>query len=135
MPEAPIRCTLVSPERPLFDGQVDSVVVPGVEGEIGILRRHAPLIGALGPGTVRLTIGDTVERYAIRGGFVHVKKDVVTLLVTDAVKVTDANRAAIQAELDAVLEALRHPASAEEYEELLQRRRWCEVRLSISPAS
>jgi len=131
MSDRHLRCTVVSPERPLFEGTVDKVVVPGVEGELGIFPRHAPLIAALGPGTMRLTSGGTVERFAIRGGFVHVKADVVTLLVTDAVRVADANRASVQQELDAVIEALRSPKSTEEFEELLQRRRWCEVRLRV----
>ena len=132
---AGIRCVVVSPERPLFDGSVDHLVVPGSTGEIGIFPRHAPLIGALGPGVVRLHQSGTIERYAIRGGFVHVKKDVVTLLVADAVKVTDTNRDAVLAELESVIAALRRPTSVGEYEELLQRRRWCEVRLGLMDAS
>lgn len=131
MTDRPIHCTVVSPERPLFDGYVDHLVVPGSEGELGFYPRHAPLIGALGPGLVRLHMGEKIERYAIRGGFVHVKKDVVTLLVTDAIKVTDTDIDAVQAELDAVLAALRSPGSAEEYAELQQRRRWCEVRKAL----
>ena len=123
-----IHCTVVSPERPLFDGTVDHLIVPGSQGELGIYPRHAPLIGALGPGVVRLHQGATIERYAIRDGFVHVKKDVVTLVVSDAVKVTDSDIAAVESELAAVIEALRSPKSAEEFEELQQRRRWCEVR-------
>ena len=123
-----IRCTVVSPERSLFDGGVDHLVAPGVAGELGIYPRHAPLIGALGPGVVRLTSGGNVERYAIRGGFVHVKKDVVTLLVTDAMKPSDVDASKLEAETQAVLEALQHPRSAEEFDELLVQRRWCEVR-------
>ena len=69
--DRPIHCTVVSPERPLFDGDVDHLVVPGSQGELGIYPRHAPLIGALGPGVVRLHQGATIERYAIRDGFVH----------------------------------------------------------------
>jgi F-type H+-transporting ATPase subunit epsilon len=123
-----IRCTVVSPERPLFDGAVDHVVAPGVAGELGIFPRHAPLIGALGPGIVRLHKGGIVERFAIRGGFLHVKKNVVTLLVTDAVKPADVDGDKLEAEYQAVLEALQHPRSAEEFDELLVQRRWCEVR-------
>jgi F-type H+-transporting ATPase subunit epsilon len=126
-----IHCTVVSPERPLFEGTVDRLVVPGSEGEMGIYPRHAPLIGSLGPGVVRLHQGATTEQFAIRGGFVHVKKDVVTLLVTDAVKSADIDRMKLESEQASVLEALRHPRSAEEYAELLTQRRWCEVRLTL----
>lgn len=128
MADGAIRCTVVSPERPLFEGGVDHVVAPGAAGELGIYPRHAPLIGALGPGVVRLHRGGNVERLAIRGGFVHVKKDVVTLLVTDAVKPADVDAKKLEAEHQAVLEALQHPRSSEEFDELLVQRRWCEVR-------
>jgi F-type H+-transporting ATPase subunit epsilon len=126
-----IRCTVVSPERPLFDGDVESVVVPGSEGELGILPRHAPLIGALGPGVVRLHGKNGVERFGIRGGFMLVKKNVVTLLVTDAVKPADIDRAKLESETESVRESLHHPRSEEEFQELLVQRRWCEVRAAL----
>ena len=130
MADGAIRCTVVSPERPLFEGTVDHVVAPGVAGELGIFPRHAPLIGALGPGIVRLHKGGNVERFAVRGGFLLVKKNVVTLLVTDAMKPSDVDGSKLEAEHTAVLEALQHPRSPEEFEELLVQRRWCEVRRS-----
>ena len=127
-----IRCTVVSPERQLFDGEVDHLVVPGTEGELGVFPRHAAMIAALGPGVVRLTTtAGGSERFAVRGGFLHVKKDVATLLVTDTVKPSDLDRAKLDAEYESVLEALRHPRSEEEFAELLVQRRWCEVRLSL----
>jgi F-type H+-transporting ATPase subunit epsilon len=129
--DRPIRCTVVSPERPLFDGTVDRLVVPGAEGELGIYPRHAPLIASLGPGVVRLHSGATADRFGIRGGFLHVKRNVVTLLVADAVKPADVDAGKLDAEEEAVLEALRHPRSAEEYAELLTQRRWCDVRRAL----
>lgn len=135
MSDAPIKCTVVSPERPLFDGFVRHAVVPGSEGELGIFPHHAPLIGSLGPGLVRLHTGtgstESIERFAIRGGFIHVKKDVITLLVTDAVRPSDVDPAKVEGEHASVLESLRHPRSAEEYDELRRQRRWCEVRLAL----
>jgi F-type H+-transporting ATPase subunit epsilon len=110
---------------------VDHLVVPGSQGELGVYPRHAPLIGALGPGVVRLHSGQSVDRFGIRGGFVHVKKDMVTLLVTDAVKPADIDASVLESEEQAVLESLRHPRSAEEYAELLTQRRWCEVRRAL----
>lgn len=128
MADGSLRCTVVSPERALFEGGVSHVVAPGVAGELGIYPRHAPLIGALGPGVVRLHTGGNIERFAIRGGFLLVKKDVVTLLVTDAMKPSDVDGSKLEAEEQAVREALQHPRSTEEFEELLVQRRWCEVR-------
>ena len=131
MSDGAIRCTVVSPERPLYEGNVESVVVPGSEGELGILPRHAPLIAALGPGLVRLHAKGADERFGIRGGFMLVKKNVVTLLVTDAVKPADIDRAKVEAEREAVVEQLQHPRSEEEFEELQRSRRWCDVRLAL----
>ena len=130
-----VHCTIVSPERPLFEGTAQRVIVPGVDGEIGILPLDAALIGALGPGVVRVHLGPEdggkLETLAIRGGFVHVKDDVVTLLVTDAVQPQDVDREKLRADLDATLEALQHPGTDEEFQELLTLRRWCEVRLAL----
>jgi F-type H+-transporting ATPase subunit epsilon len=105
--------------------------VPGTVGELGIYPRHAPLIASLAPGVVRLHAGATVERFGIRGGFLHVKKDVVTLLIADAVKPSDLDPAKLEAEEAAVLESLRHPRSEEEFQELLTQRKWCEVRRAL----
>lgn len=126
-----LRCTVVSPERPLFEGAAGHVVVPGVLGELAVYPRHAPLIGALGPGLVRVVGAGVRDEFAVRGGFLHVKKDVVTILVTDAVRKEDVKRAEVESERAAVVEALQHPRSDDEYEELVLRRRWCDVRLAF----
>jgi F-type H+-transporting ATPase subunit epsilon len=126
-----IRCTVVSPERPLFDGDVDHLVVPGSEGELGVYPRHAPLIASLGPGVVRLHAKDHVERFGIRGGFLLVKKNVATLLVADAVKPADIDRSKLESEAESVRESLHHPRSEEEFQDLLVTRRWCEVRAAL----
>lgn len=132
---APIRCTVVSPERPLFDGGAEKVVVPGTRGQIGILPRHAALIAKLEPGVIRIhrpaDEGGAVSKMAIAGGFVQVLHNVVTLLVTDAVVAEDVDKGAREAELSDVIEKLHHPASDTEYRELLLRRRGLNAQLSL----
>ena len=132
---APIRCTVVSPERPLFEGGADKVVVPGTKGEIGVLPRHAPLIAKLEPGVIRVhapaSEGGRTMKMAVSGGFVQVVGNVVTLLVTDAVTADDVDRAATQGRLDEVLERLQHPRSDEDYRELLMLRRSLTAQLSL----
>jgi F-type H+-transporting ATPase subunit epsilon len=126
-----ITCRVVSPERPLFEGEVDRLVAPGSMGELGIYPLHAPLISKLGPGVLRLHIGNQVRRMAVRGGFLEVKDDDVTMLVTKAVIPEDVDRATVERDLAETIEALQHPESGERYTELLEQRRWLEVCLRM----
>lgn len=132
---APIRCTVVAPERPLFEGGADRVVVPGTKGELGVHPRHASLIAKLEPGVVRIhrpsSEGGGVEKFAVGGGFLQVRKNVVTLLVTDAVKREDVDEKATRAELEKVLEELRHPPSDERFRDLLVARRRLRAQLTL----
>ena len=132
---APIRCTVVSPERPLFDGGAEMVVVPGTRGQIGVLPRHASLIAKLEPGVIRIhrpaEEGGAVSKMAVTGGFVQVHGNVVTLLVTDAVVAEDVDAAALRVQLDDVLSKLQHPASDDDYRHLLTRRRELTAQLSL----
>jgi F-type H+-transporting ATPase subunit epsilon len=75
-----LHVVVISPERTVFDGQADGVVAPAWDGEIGILRGHAPLMAVLGSGEMRVTRGATVERFHVEGGFLQVANDVVTVL-------------------------------------------------------
>ena len=72
---------LVSPERILFSGEADMVVCRTYDGEIAFLTGHAPFLGALGIGIVRIhQAGGEVVRAAVHGGFVQVKDDKVIVL-------------------------------------------------------
>jgi F-type H+-transporting ATPase subunit epsilon len=76
----PLRLEIVSPERRAFTDDVDSVVVPGVEGQLGILPNHTPLISALGTGELRIKQGGTEQSMLISGGFVEVRSDKVVIM-------------------------------------------------------
>jgi len=132
---APLRCTVVSPERPLFEGGAEHVVVPGTKGLLGIYPRHASMIAKLEPGIVRIhrpsSEGGATEKFAIGGGFLQVRKDVVTLLVTDAQRREDVDAGAARDELMRVIEELQHPSSDERYLDLLQSRRRLKAQLSL----
>ena len=132
---APLRCTVVSPERPLFEGGADHVVVPGTKGELGIYPRHASMIAKLEPGIVRIhrpaSEGGGTEKFAVSGGFMQVRKNVVTLLVTDAQRREDVDAGAARDELMRVLEELHRPPSDERFRELLQSRRRLKAQLSL----
>jgi len=95
---------LVSPERILFTGEADMVVCRTSDGEIAFLTGHAPLVGALGIGTVRVKLSDGEEvRAAVHGGFVEVRDNRVSILsdvaeLPDQIDVERARRAREEAE-------------------------------------
>ena len=80
----PIQLDIVTPERLAFSEQVDSVVCPGVEGELGVLPHHAPLVTTLGVGELRIRRGGEEEFFAIAGGFLQVRPDKVVVLAETA---------------------------------------------------
>jgi F-type H+-transporting ATPase subunit epsilon len=77
---AKLKVAIVSPERTLFDGPAEMVVVPAWDGELGILRGHAPMLALLGKGTLRVTDGQAECRFAVDGGFLQVADDTVIVL-------------------------------------------------------
>lgn len=77
---AALRVVVISPERTLFDGTADSVVAPAWDGELGILRGHAPLMALLGSGDLRVRQGNDTEHFHVEGGFLQVVDNVVTVL-------------------------------------------------------
>lgn len=80
----PLRLDIVTAERNVYSDDVDMVTAPGIEGELGILPRHAPLMTALQPGELRIRQGDNVEFFAIGGGFMEVRPDRVIVLAESA---------------------------------------------------
>lgn len=80
----PLRLEIVTIERLAYSGDVDVVIAPGVEGELGILPQHASLITALKAGELRFRLGAEEESYAIGGGYLEVLNDQVTVLADSA---------------------------------------------------
>jgi F-type H+-transporting ATPase subunit epsilon len=80
----PLQLEIVTPERQVFSDEVDSVQVPGSEGELGVLPHHAPLVSTLGVGELRYRKGGVEESFAIVGGFLQVRPDKVVVLAETA---------------------------------------------------
>ena len=76
----PILLEIVTPERLAYSETVDSVVLPGGDGELGVLPHHAPLVSTLGVGELRIRKGGTEESMAIFGGFLQVRPDKVVVM-------------------------------------------------------
>ncbi len=80
----PIELEIVTPERLAYSDTVDSVQLPGSEGELGVLPHHAPLVSTLGVGELRIRKGGTEESFAIVGGFLQVRPDKVVVMAETA---------------------------------------------------
>jgi F-type H+-transporting ATPase subunit epsilon len=79
-----IQLEIVTPERLAYADEVDSVVLPGSEGELGVLPHHAPLVSMLGVGELRIRKGGAEESFAIVGGFLQVRPDKVVVMAETA---------------------------------------------------
>ena len=80
----PLLLEIVTPERLAYSDMVDSVNLPGVEGELGVLPHHAPLVSMLGVGELRIRKGGAEESFAIVGGFLQVRPDRVVVMAETA---------------------------------------------------
>jgi F-type H+-transporting ATPase subunit epsilon len=89
---------LVSPEQLVFSGEVEHVVVPGTEGEFGVMAGHAPVVAMLKPGILRI-LGEQERRILVTGGFAEVTPQGLTVLADRAVPVEELDPAAIAGEI------------------------------------
>jgi F-type H+-transporting ATPase subunit epsilon len=80
----PLQLEIVTPERLAYSDVVDAVVLPGSEGELGVLPHHAPLVAMLGVGELRIRKGGLEESFAIVGGFLQVRPDKVVVMAETA---------------------------------------------------
>ena len=80
----PLRLEIVTPEKLAFEDDVDSVVLPGSQGELGVLPHHAPLVSTLGVGELRIRKGANEEAFAIAGGFLQVLPEKVVVMAETA---------------------------------------------------
>ena len=98
---------LVSPEKLLLAEEVDMVVVPGAEGDFGVLVGHAPLISSLRPGVIDTYNGGKVaDRIFVAGGFAEVTGERCTVLAEEAIPVKDIDSADAEERLKVAKEAI-----------------------------
>ena len=90
-----MHCDIVSAEKSIFSGLVEMLVAAGSLGDLGIAPGHAPLLTALNPGPVKLTLaGGEEEIFYVSGGYLEVQRGVVTLLADTAQRAEDVDEAA-----------------------------------------
>ena len=100
---ATFEVSLVTPDGPAFDGEVELLIVPGADGEIGVLARHAPLVALLKAGSTRVHVrrNQDVREFVTGPGFFKVEQDRALALVDDAVDVEEIDPARAQEQLEA----------------------------------
>jgi F-type H+-transporting ATPase subunit epsilon len=102
MPER-VQFELVTPERLLLSEMVEMVVVPGTEGNFGVLPGHAPLISSIRPGTIDVYQGQTItRRIFVVSGIAEVTPERCTVLADEALPPDELDRGTIEAELQTV---------------------------------
>lgn len=78
------QATIISPEKTLFEGEIDELVLPTENGQIGILANHAPLVSKISHGEAMIKNGSSNEALVLFGGFVHVLSDRSVIVLADS---------------------------------------------------
>ncbi|MFA5134401.1 MAG: F0F1 ATP synthase subunit epsilon [Patescibacteria group bacterium] len=88
-----LKFEITTPERVVFSAEIDEVVLPTPQGEVGILPNHIPLVSLLSPGELRIKQGGETTFMAVSGGFIEVRPDKVVVLADTAERAEDIDEA------------------------------------------
>ena len=111
-----INFDFVSPEDSIVSSEVEMVLIPGIEGDAGILPNHSPFMTTLRQGIVEITFEEgNVKRYLVEGGFADINQDKMTLLAENSLNLSDLDSNTLKTEIDIINDRL---ASAEDYEKI-----------------
>src|SRR5690606_15373024 len=123
----PLTLEIVTPEARVYSDTVDTVVIPTVEGEIGILPGHLPLLSQVEDGELRVSKGSQTEALVIGDGFVQVQGDKVSILAEHAINEREIDENAVEKAMQRAQEALRDaknsnldPAEVERLESIVR---------------
>ena len=137
---ATFSVSLVTPEGPAFEGDIEMLIVPGADGEFGVLARHAPLVALLNAGSTRVyrdRSSEDVLEFATGPGFFKVEQDRALALVDDAVEAREIDDARAREQLEtaqAELERVERGESDADRWQLEQRIRHAENQLATAGA-
>jgi F-type H+-transporting ATPase subunit epsilon len=129
-----IKLEIVTPEKKVFDETVDSVTVPTMTGEVGILPNHAPLISTLKSGVLTVSTKGASEKMVVSGGFLEVSANKVSVLTDIAEKADEINVESAKAEREAAEKALGGTwnGTEEEFEAEREKLERAQARLALS---
>ena len=133
--ERTLLCEIITPEELVYTNEVRMVVAPTIDGEVGILPLHAPLVSVLKPGEIRVRYGqDEIEWVAVSGGYLQVHLDRVIVLADEAALSSqiDTERARKAQELTQKRLAEVSAEDTEEMDRLERDLKWAEVQLTVA---
>jgi len=129
---ATLHLEIVTQEKRLYSGDVDMVVAPGGEGELGILPHHAPLLTTLKEGVLRVKQGGGEDYFSIGGGFMEVQPDHVIVLADVAEKADDIDTARAEEARRRAEQLLKDRPVGVDLESTLASLRRAQIRLSVA---
>jgi F-type H+-transporting ATPase subunit epsilon len=129
----PLTLEIVTPEAKVYSDTIDSVVVPTVEGEIGVLPGHIPLVTQVAHGELRVTKGSTTAFLAVGGGFAQIDGDRVRVLAEHAISEEKIDENAVEAALKKAEQELAaaKDMDPQQYEHLQSLVRYSGVQLAV----
>jgi len=130
--------SVVTPEGAAFEGEAERLIVPGADGEIGVLARHAPLVAMLKAGEIRIKSGGAWTSLAAGPGYFKVQKDRAIALVDDAVRAEEIDVEQTKREIEEARKVLERAEAGEEdidRWQAEQRLRHAENKLEVSGRS
>lgn len=101
------ECKVNTPDETVYEGSVESLILPGEEGSFGVLYNHTPYMAVLAPGSIRLEESGTEREMACGGGFAEVRDNNVTILAETAEFPEDLDRSEIESNLESASEKLQ----------------------------
>ncbi|MGD2026842.1 MAG: ATP synthase F1 subunit epsilon [Anaerolineales bacterium] len=114
-----IRCEIASQDRLVYEGDADIVILPGTNGEMGILPNHAPLLTTLNLGVIKVRKGDLEEIFTVTGGLAEVQPDIVTVLADAAEHIDEIDIARAEAARERARELLETTPPTEDMDRYL----------------
>ena len=127
-----MRLEVITAERVLFDGEVDVVIAPGTEGELGILPGHAAMMSALQSGELGFRVGQDESHFAVSGGFIEVHGDRAIVLADAAEHVDEIDESRAEEAARRAQERISSTGSDIDMERALRSLRRAQIRVSIS---
>lgn len=128
---ATMQLEIITAERRVYSDDVEVLVAPGIEGQLGILPHHAPLMTALQPGEIMIRKNGESTYLAVSGGFMEVIGNKVTILADTAERSEEIDEARAQEAVQRAREQLAHRGATLEMEQALRAVRRAEVRLNV----
>ena len=111
-----IEFELISPEKLLVSEDLEMVVVPGTEGDFGVLPGHAPIVSSIRPGALEIQDSNNTERFFLAGGIVEVLEDRVSILATEVFVQDDIQIENCESKISELTSGMQNMSSEEEKE-------------------